>query len=190
MANASCQLIRAAVELSSELEARLQCCCHVPRTSRAIASSRRQQETSTVEHKRVRDRSGLLGSSTELWIPLFRAKIVRIGLPGPTFSSPAARFKELRLGDRARQPEIGYPGRHHHPRQPLHRSRDPGGAVRGFPVLRAEKCLHASSHDLCGSCRRPALAYSTGSQLVLASRAAAFSAMQQQRYELGPSRMQ
>ena len=65
-----------------------------------------------------------------------------------------------------------------------------GGAVRGFPVLRAEKCLHASSHDLCGSCRRPALAYSTGSQLLLASRAAAFSAMQQQRYELGPSRMQ
>ena len=43
MAKASCKFVRAAAELSSELKARLQCCCHVPRTSRAVTSSRRQQ---------------------------------------------------------------------------------------------------------------------------------------------------
>ena len=36
------------------------------------------------------------------------------GVLGPKFSSPAARFKGLRLGDRVGQPRIGHPGRHHH----------------------------------------------------------------------------
>ena len=36
-------------------------------------------------------------------------------LLGPKFSSPAARFKGLRLGERGRQPRIRYPNRHHHP---------------------------------------------------------------------------
>ena len=40
------------------------------------------------------------------------------GVSGPIFSSPAARFKGLRLGDRTGQPRIGHPSRHHHPRQP------------------------------------------------------------------------
>ena len=35
------------------------------------------------------------------------------GVLGPKFSSPAARFKGLRLGDRVGQPRIGHPGRHH-----------------------------------------------------------------------------
>ena len=40
------------------------------------------------------------------------------GVSGPICSSPAARFKGLRLGDRTGQPRIGHPSRHHHPRQP------------------------------------------------------------------------
>ena len=51
------------------------------------------------------------------------------------FSSPAARFEGLRLGDCARQPQIGYPGRHHHPRQPGSGSRRPG--VHAKPAARA-----------------------------------------------------
>ena len=43
----------------------------------------------------------------------------------PKFSSPAARCKGLRLGDRATQLRIGHPGRHHHPRQPREWSRRP-----------------------------------------------------------------
>ena len=35
----------------------------------------------------------------------------------PKFSSPAARFQGLRLGNCAGLPKIGYPSRHHHPRQ-------------------------------------------------------------------------
>ena len=36
---------------------------------------------------------------------------------GPIFFTPAARYKGLRLPGRTRQPRIGYPSRHHHPRQ-------------------------------------------------------------------------
>ena len=40
-----------------------------------------------------------------------------MGVSAPKFSPPAARFWELRLGEGAGQPRIGYPSRHHHPRQ-------------------------------------------------------------------------
>ena len=48
----------------------------------------------------------------------FHAIFAVNGVLGPKFSSPAARFKGLRLGDRTGQPRIGHPSRHHHPRQP------------------------------------------------------------------------
>ena len=64
-------------------------------------------------------------------------------LLGPKFSSPAARFKGLRLGGRSRQPRIGYPNRHHHPCMDRTTRRRPGATIR-----RTNFCAGPTERDI------------------------------------------
>ena len=131
---ASAMVARAAAWPSYEPSVWQQCCWHAGSSGRSSGSSSRPQggvRRGSMERPKC-------WKYRELQVAVHGLFFCEISVSPPPnrqkFSACRRNFEGPVGGDAGPQPKIGYPGRHHHPRQSHRRSRRPGSSWSSRPA--------------------------------------------------------